>query len=601
MLHGAHNNAAMYYGSFCSLLAGRPPPPPRPRHQEVPPPQRQQRVRARTHDYGRRTSPDSPRSTTPPPEPLQLPDDTLGWDALAGQAANVDALKVALDVLLMPDTRRAPRASTNNGVLLTGPPGTGKTLAVRLLAGRAKALNGGTAVPLWVVNGGELLSKFIGEGEQRVRRVIDAATAAQPSIIFFDEFEAITAARTDGRQESIPMIATLLALLDGLVRRDRVFVVAATNRVDLIDRAFRRPGRFGTELPFGLPDAAGRWAIMRVSAAAEGVRMTAADATWIADHIDDWSVAELAGLCDDAATTVFARRFTGWPDSFEKVSDNAVDLRVDWKDTFDRRKRSTRLGAPPPLRRPLPQRVSSLLTPTLTDVNGLLTRHFPVRQLRSMTGRCTAAAAVGCGVDTAFSGMAAGLPILPQRLLIDGDDGMRQGTFAAAVLHALTPMPIYDAGFASLTRGAGARNPQQRLAETIYAATLAAPAVLFIPLVELWVDDPSAGDSTDLQFFEAALRDVPVGTPLLVLTKTDRRARRALLAIFPSTFSVESATKCAAPRLLGPHRQGVHKQGRREGQVRCTPASPLAGRTRTDGGVADTVGGLERRRDGARV
>jgi len=130
----------------------------------VPPPQRQQRVRARTHDDGRRASPDSPRSTTPPPEPLQLPNDTPGWDALAGQAANVDALKVALDVLLMPDTRRAPRASTKNGVLLTSPPGTGKTLAVRLLAGRAKALNAGTAVPLWVVNGGELLSKFIGEG-----------------------------------------------------------------------------------------------------------------------------------------------------------------------------------------------------------------------------------------------------------------------------------------------------------------------------------------------------------------------------------------------------------------------------------------------------
>jgi len=87
----------------------------------------------------------------------------------------------------MPDARQAPRASTKNGVLLTGPPGTGKTLAARLLAGRALALNGGTAVPLWVVNGGELLSKFIGEGEQRVRHVNDAATVVQPSIIFFDD------------------------------------------------------------------------------------------------------------------------------------------------------------------------------------------------------------------------------------------------------------------------------------------------------------------------------------------------------------------------------------------------------------------------------
>jgi len=94
----------------------------------------------------------------------------------------VYALKVAFAVLLSPDTQRVPRASTKIGFLLTGPHKTGKTLAVRLLAGRTKALNGGTVVPLWVVNGGELLSKFISEGEQRVRLVIDAATAAQPSI-----------------------------------------------------------------------------------------------------------------------------------------------------------------------------------------------------------------------------------------------------------------------------------------------------------------------------------------------------------------------------------------------------------------------------------
>ena len=99
-------------------------------------------------------------------------------------------------------------------------------------------------------------------------------------------------------------------------------------------------------------------------------------------------------------------------------------------------------------------------------------------------------------------------------------------------------MPIYDAVFVSLTRGAGARTPQQRPAETISAATRAAPAVLFIPHAHLWVDDPSAGDSTDLRFFGAALRDVPVGTPLLVLAATDGRARPPLLASFPPTFSV---------------------------------------------------------------
>jgi len=138
--------------------------------------------------------------------------------------------------------------------------------------------------------------------------------------------------------------------------------------------------------------------------------------------------------------------------------------------------------------------------------------------------------------------MAAGLPILPKRLLIDGDEGMRQGIVAAVVLHALTPMQIYAACYVSLSRGAGARTPQHRLAETISAATRAASAVLFIPHADLLVGDPSEEDSTDVPFFEASLQGVPVGTPLLVLATTDRRVHPALLASFPSTFAVEGAS-----------------------------------------------------------
>ena len=99
---------------------------------------------------------------------------------------------------------------------------------------------------------------------------------------------------------------------------------------------------------------------------------------------------------------------------------------VDWKDTRYRREQFTLLGTPSPLRRPLPERVAPLLAPTLADVQGFLTRHFPVQRLRSVPGRC-AAAAGGCNAVTGFRGSAAGLPILSQRLLIDGDEGMRQG------------------------------------------------------------------------------------------------------------------------------------------------------------------------------
>ena len=274
-------------------------------------------------------------------------------------------------------------------------------------------------------------------------------------------------------------------------------------------------------------------------------------------------------------------------------------MRVSWKETLYKRQQFTRLETPPFLRRPLPQRVAPLLATTLADVRRFLTHHFPVQRLRSMAGSC-AAEAVGCGVDTGFRGMAARLPILPLRLLIDGDEGMRQGTGAAAVLHALTPMPIHDAGYVSLTRGAGARTPQQPVAEKISATTRATPAVLFIPHADLWVGDPSEEDSTDLRFFEAALRDVPVGTSLLVWPQRIGASVLRCWPVSPAPF-LSMRLGCPTHRLLVSYRQGVPRQVCREAQARCAPASRPGGCRRTDECAAGAVDGLERRRDGASV
>jgi len=188
------------------------------------------------------------------------------------------------------------------------------------------------------------------------------------------------------------VIATLLEPLDGLVRRDRVLVVVVTNLVDLIDPALCPPGRFGMELRFGLPDAAGRAAVVRVSTAAKDVAMEDADAAWIAKHTDEWSEAELAIHGDDAATTVHAKRFPGMPDLFEKAVDNDANVRVYRKETLYRLQHFTRLRTTPPVRRPLPQRVARLLPTTLADVRRFLTHNFPVQRLRSMAWGCVAEA-----------------------------------------------------------------------------------------------------------------------------------------------------------------------------------------------------------------
>ena len=138
------------------------------------------------------------------------------------------------------------------GILLFGPPGTGKTLL-------AKAVANETNAHFISINGPEILSKFVGEAEQKLRHIFKEANENAPSIIFIDEIDAITPKRDEvvGEVER-RIVAQLLALMDGLEARGNVIVIAATNRVNSIDEALRRPGRFDREIEFPIPDAKGR-------------------------------------------------------------------------------------------------------------------------------------------------------------------------------------------------------------------------------------------------------------------------------------------------------------------------------------------------------
>ena len=138
------------------------------------------------------------------------------------------------------------------GILLFGPPGTGKTLL-------AKAVVNETNAHFISINGPEILSKYVGEAEQKLRQIFKEASANAPSIIFIDEIDAITPKRDEvvGEVER-RIVAQLLALMDGLEARGNVIVIAATNRVNSIDEALRRPGRFDREIEFPIPDAKGR-------------------------------------------------------------------------------------------------------------------------------------------------------------------------------------------------------------------------------------------------------------------------------------------------------------------------------------------------------
>ena len=144
------------------------------------------------------------------------------------------------------------------GVLLHGPPGTGKTLLAKAVANESDA-------NFILVNGPEIMNKFYGESEKRVRDIFEEAEKAAPSIIFIDEIDAIAPKReeTHGELER-RVVAQILSMMDGLKSRGNVVVIGATNRPNALDPALRRPGRFDREIQIGIPDKKGRLKILKI-------------------------------------------------------------------------------------------------------------------------------------------------------------------------------------------------------------------------------------------------------------------------------------------------------------------------------------------------
>lgn len=186
------------------------------------------------------------------------------------------------------------------GVLLCGPPGCGKTLIARAIAHEVSAR-------FFVVSGPEVIHKFYGESEAHLRKLFEEASKKGPSILFLDEIDAIAPARerVTGEVEK-RVVAQLLALMDGLSRRDNVVVIGATNLPNHIDPALRRPGRFDREITIPVPDRVGRREIVEIHS--RGMPLASdVDLGTLAECTHGFVGADLAALCREAAMRCLRR------------------------------------------------------------------------------------------------------------------------------------------------------------------------------------------------------------------------------------------------------------------------------------------------------
>ncbi len=225
--------------------------------------------------------------------------------------AGVDEARAELvelvDFLKAPDRFAKLGAGIPKGVLLVGPPGTGKTLLARAVAGEA-------GVPFFPVTGSDFVEMYVGVGAARIRKLFRDARKRAPCILFIDEIDALARARgatspSGGQIETENTLNQLLAEMDGFARASGLIVIAATNRVDVLDPAILRPGRFDRHVFVGNPDIKGRAAILAVHAAKVALEGDV-DLTVVARGTPGMSGADLANVVNEAALRAArARRF----------------------------------------------------------------------------------------------------------------------------------------------------------------------------------------------------------------------------------------------------------------------------------------------------
>lgn len=249
-------------------------------------------------------------------------------------AAQEFALKEIRNIIEMPlrygDYFNSLGITPQKGVILYGPPGNGKTLIAKAVAGESNA-------HLEIINGPEILSKWHGQSEKNIRNIFNNAAKMAPSIILIEEIDSIASSRSEMDQHhDITIISQLLVCLDGMVDTTNIVVIATTNRIDSLDSAILRPGRFDYHILVSLPDYEGRKKILSCHLSKSKTKENL-DLDSIASQTDSFSGAEIAAICREAGMYAIQKAIR------QNISPNDVviteiDLEAGLKNLLEKRK-----------------------------------------------------------------------------------------------------------------------------------------------------------------------------------------------------------------------------------------------------------------------
>lgn len=453
-------------------------------------------------------------------------DTNITFESIGGLDHHIQSLKEMVAFpLLYPEVFQTLDVTPPKGVLFHGPPGTGKTLVARALA---NSCSGSRPVAFFMRKGADILSKWVGEAERQLRLLFDEARRLQPSIIFFDEIDGLAPVRSSKNDQiHSSIVSTLLALMDGLDNRGQVIVIGATNRIDAIDPALRRPGRFDREFLFALPGHEARSTIINILTSKWETPLSDSVKALIADRTGGYCGADLKQLCTEAALSALRRQFPQIYLSNDRLlfDPKAVQVqRSDFEAALRRITPASGRGPATTVAKALPADIQPLLQKQLVSASQRLEELFPPMPRRLGTNAVDEFGAPIPRDDIMLRALSSDLEPKPlahrPRLLIAGASrGSGQAEILAALLERLEAFPQVSIDIALLHADSVTRSLEESLVARFNEAARRLPSVLIIPHVDEWWEQASASLRATLSHLASS---ISATAPLLILATADQ-------------------------------------------------------------------------------